>query len=130
VRRPGQRPQGRRVQRPGQRPQRLHDRGVGQPAAAELDATADQHPGARRLGPCRQLGDEAGLADAGLAAEQDDRRLARAGTLEGRLQPAQLLGPSDEDRAAHPLGHAAIMAQPGRATVAGPARRPAYSLAT
>ena len=50
-----------------QGPQCLHDRGVGQPVAAHGDAAARQHPDPIGGAADGQLGDQAGLADAGLA---------------------------------------------------------------
>src|SRR5512132_2517449 len=47
----------------------------------------------------RQLGDQAGLADAGLAPHQDDGRFPICGPHPGRLQEPQLLDTADEGRA-------------------------------
>ena len=52
------------------------ERGVGQGAVAELDAVADQHARATGARACRELRQQARLADTGLAAHQDGRRWA------------------------------------------------------
>src|ERR687888_294684 len=46
-----------------------------------------------------------------------------AGALEGRLQPSQLLGASDEGRAAHPLRHASDYAEARRGAGVAQTRR-------
>jgi hypothetical protein len=90
---------------PGQRTQRVDERGERQPLGAELDAMAGQH---RETGVgCApgQLGDQAGLADAGLARDDREARLGLRGPLQQRGQRRDLLAPSDEDRALHRLAH-------------------------
>ncbi len=61
---------------------------------------------------CRELGDEPALADAGVSRHQDQRRLAERGPPQCRIQTAELLESSDEDRAAATSGHAADDARP------------------
>jgi hypothetical protein len=69
-----------------QRPQRFRDRGVGQGTLTNGHAAARQHPGPVGGAAAGQLGDQAGLADAGLAPHQDDGRFAIRGPPPGRLQ--------------------------------------------
>ena len=90
---------------PGQRTQRVDERGERQALRAELDAMAGQH---RETGAgCApgQLGDQARLADAGLARDDREARLGRRGPLQQRGQRRDLLAPPDEDRALHRLAH-------------------------
>ena len=90
-----------------QRPQDLHDWGIGQGTITDRHTAPDQH--SRPLGSAagRQLGDQAGLANTGLAPHQDDSRVSICGPPPGRLQELQLLDPADEGRAAHAAAHLA-----------------------
>jgi hypothetical protein len=55
--------------------------------------------------PPGQLGDQARLADAGLARDDREARLAFGGPLKQCGQRRDLLAPPDEDRALHRLAH-------------------------
>ena len=90
-----------------QRPQDLHDRGIGQGAIADRHTAPGQHPGPVGGAAARQLGDQAGLADAGLAPHQDDGRVSICGPPPGRLQELQLLDAADEGGARHAAAHLA-----------------------
>ena len=59
--------------------------GLGQGAVADRHTTPGQHRVPVR-GASDQLGDQAGLADAGLAPHQDDSRVSICGPPPGRLQ--------------------------------------------
>jgi hypothetical protein len=63
---------------------------------AGLHAAADQHPDPGGLGPGGQLVEQAGLADAGVAGDQPDRRAAALGPLQQPEQAVELLGTADE----------------------------------
>ena len=91
----------------GKGPQRLHDRGIGQGALADRHTAAGQHP--RPVGGAAggQFGDQAGLADAGLAPHQDDGRVPICGPPPGRLEELELLDAADEGRARHAAAHLA-----------------------
>jgi hypothetical protein len=92
-------------------PQRAQQRGVGQLAVGLLHSVAAQdqrptHPTvAARRQPVLQLADEAGLADARVTAEQDERRPAVAGLLDGELELRQLADPTHEVVAGQPGWH-------------------------
>ncbi len=70
--------------------------GEGQSVRADLDTAAERDDGSAVGGVPRELLDQAGLADPGLAAEQQRLRLARVGAGERVLQVLQLLGAADE----------------------------------
>jgi hypothetical protein len=93
---PDQLVQRRRLQPPAQAAERLGHGRVGQRRLAELDAAADQHLPAAAAGLGGEPGDQAGLADAGLAADAQGQRVAAAGVGERRLETAQLCCPTDE----------------------------------
>ena len=61
-----------------------------------LGAAAEQHGGAVGVGAAAELGDQAGLADPRLAADQEHARLAPARPFPRRREGAQRLRPSDE----------------------------------
>jgi len=80
---------------------------------AELDAVPGQH-GEPRVGRLPgQLGDQAGLAHAGLARDDREARLAVGGSPQQRGQRLDLLAPPDEDRALDQLAHILHGATPG-----------------
>jgi hypothetical protein len=97
--------QRRRLQPPAQTAQRLHYRYVGQRPLAELDAAAEQHLSAALADLAGELGDQAGLAHAGLTADAQRQRLAAAGVCVRRLETAQLSCATDEARGGDPPGH-------------------------
>jgi hypothetical protein len=76
-------------------------------AVAEVNALAGQHPRAARVGAIGQLGDEARLADAGLAGDERHRRAAVGGAIERGEKAGKLALAADELRAGHPLRHPA-----------------------
>jgi hypothetical protein len=80
-----------------QPPEHLAEREVGQGAVAEVEAVSDHNPPPRgdRAGP--QLGQHAGLAHAGVAAEQDSghRRVAGLQAEQG-LEPLELVTAADQ----------------------------------
>jgi hypothetical protein len=93
------------------RAQRVDERRVRELGAAQLEAMADEHVG---LGPvlvraCArarlELGDQAALADAGLAGDEHERRSAARGALERRLERGELIGAADEDGAGDAAWH-------------------------
>jgi hypothetical protein len=90
-----------------QGPQSLHDRRIGQGTVAHGQAAADQHPGPVAGATGDQLGDEACLADTGLAPHQDDSRLGGCRPPPGRLEDPELPDAADEDRACHATAHLA-----------------------
>jgi hypothetical protein len=54
-----------------------------------------------------QFGNQAGLADVGLAPQQDDGRLAICGSPPGRLKGLEYLDPADKGRARCAAAHLA-----------------------
>ena len=76
----------------------VDERHVGQADVAHLEAPADQHPGAASGGLGRQLGEQAGLADTGLAGHQRHRRTAGLRPRQQLQELGELLGPADERR--------------------------------
>ena len=90
-----------------QDPQRLHHRRKGQATFTDWHTPAAQH--ARSIGAAApdQLGDQARLAHAGLAPQQDDSRLAVRRPHPGHLKSAQLLDAADKGRAGHAAAHLA-----------------------
>ena len=85
-----------------QRPEDLDDRAERQAVVAERDAAPGQD---QRVGPSvgadpgHELGDQAALADPGLAVDQRERRLTVGGRRDGRLELCELRAATDEDRA-------------------------------
>jgi hypothetical protein len=110
--------------RPGQRPDRLHPdlghqvpegldrRGEGQAAVGDRHAAADQDPIAVPDPPGGELGDQACLADAGLAPHQEDRRRAAVRLLQRLVERCQLARPTDEGGAGHLPAHLAGIIAP------------------
>ena len=72
---------------------------VGEPGRAHLHRAADEDAGAALAGAAGELGDQPGLADAGLAGDQHERWLAGAGSVEGSGEAIELRRTPDEDRA-------------------------------
>ncbi len=110
--------EGRGVDRTVERPQRLHDRAERQRPVDELHALAVEHQ--RGLAdPRLELGEEAGLADAGLSRHEEHRgRFVVHGRLPDPLEPRELGAPADEPRARHPRRHGSPVC-----CTAAPARR-------
>jgi hypothetical protein len=103
--RPDQLVQRRRLQPPAQPAERLGHGRVRQRRLAELDAPAHQHLPAALADLTGEPGDQAGLADAGLAADAQGQRIAAAGVRERRLETAQLGCATDKARARDGPGH-------------------------
>jgi hypothetical protein len=74
----------------------VHERHVRQADVADLHAAADQHPDAPALGPGGELVEQPGLAHAGVAGDQPDRRPPALGPVEQAEEALELLGPADE----------------------------------
>ena len=98
----------------GQPSEDLRERHVGQRIAGEIQAMADEHLPARGPRPALQLGEQAGLADAGIAGEQ--HRAAAAGAVAGEPDQAregvELLGTPDQAAGLRGrlVGHRTILA--------------------
>ncbi len=97
---------------PDQRSQDPRDRRIQELATAERKALANQDGRAVAAGLRRELGQQAGLAHAGLAADDHDRADLAAGSIEGAPQSIELRPAPDEagtDHASdHPVGSMAI----------------------
>jgi hypothetical protein len=115
---------GLRAQLGQQDSQGLHDRGIRQGAVADRHTAPGQHPGPIR-GACDQLGDQAGLADTGLAPHQDDGRFAICGPPSGRLEGLELREAADEGGARHAAAHLAGIIARDRPEGNGGRTRPA-----
>ena len=89
--------------------QRGDERRERESAVADAQARAGQDTGAAGPRATGELLDEAGLADAGLAADEDDRRCAGDGPGEARLEPLELHGPTDECGCRSSIDHAPII---------------------
>ena len=96
----------RRVVIARERPQRGDERRVGQLALPQLDALAPEHARAGLAGAVAQLGHEPGLADAGLAGHERERRAAVGGLGERRFELRELGRPADQARAGDTRGQA------------------------
>jgi len=92
------------VQQADQWPQRLHQRGVGRDAVADVQAAAGE--GDRPAGPADQVVDQPGLADAGLARHHHDGGLAAGRPFEGRPELSGLGVAADHNRTGDSPGHA------------------------
>ena len=79
-----------------ERAQRRDERRVGQLALAQLDAVAAQHARPAGGGARLQLAHEPALADARLADDERERRLAAGGVGERGLELRQLERAADE----------------------------------
>jgi hypothetical protein len=85
----------------GEAAEGLAERQVGQGAVAEVQTVPDQDPVARVLGPVPQLGEQAGLADAGVAGQEHGsvgggRRAGGARQANEARQPVELSGSADQ----------------------------------
>ena len=96
VARPGRERVGQRRAVTRERAQRADDRRIRDLLAGQLEALADQHVRAGRARPCLELAQQAGLADAGLAADESERRPAGGRALERRSEHAELARAADE----------------------------------
>jgi hypothetical protein len=81
--------------------------GVRQGAVTDRYTAAHKHPGPIGGAAAGQLGDQAGLADAGLAPHQDDGRFPICGPSPGRLEGLELLDTANEGWARHAAAHLA-----------------------
>ncbi len=93
-------------------PQHLHHRPEGRAGIAEIDARSGEHPPPGHAG-C-ELPQEPGLADSGLAADDDRRHFARRGAGGRGFEALQWPGPSDERRTRDPRCHRVHCRRPVR----------------
>ena len=95
----------RRRQLQPQLAERLEERTVGQALAADVEAGPGED--ARAGGPSAgsELRDEPGLAQTGVAADQDERRLALGRQAERVVQRGELGGSPDDLGAREDAGH-------------------------
>ncbi len=77
----------------------LDDRGVGGSGLAEIEAGADGDPHAASGGLLVPGLEQAGLADAGIAADQHRRHVAARRPIQGVIECSKFRGPADEGRA-------------------------------
>ena len=94
----------------GQAPKRGEERGVGELALAQVDALAEARLAATLGDTRRELGQQSGLAHAGVAEHEGERGGARLGLCERRLELGQLGRAADETGTRHAGGHARSMA--------------------
>ena len=78
--------------------EQVDERQIGQADVAEVDAVAGEHPHAAFGGPGGQLVEQPGLADPGVAGEQDGGGPARLRALDMRQQAGELIGPAHQRR--------------------------------
>jgi hypothetical protein len=97
----------RRLGDAGQRAQRLHQRGVRQDALPDVQAATGERDRAPPGGLAEQLGDQPGLADAGLARHHHGGGPAGRRQLEGRPELGDLGVAADQNRTGDSAGHAA-----------------------
>jgi hypothetical protein len=90
-----------------ERAQRVRERAERQPLAAHLDAAAGEDPHPRGVRALSGLLDQSRLAHAGLATEEDHRRIARDSSVQRGGQRRQLGFSADEDRADESASHRA-----------------------
>src|SRR4029453_2974480 len=102
---PDQVVEGRGLQSPAQTAEGLDHWRIRQRRLAELDAAAEQHLPTAAADPAGELGNQAGLADPGLAADAQGQRIAATGARERSLETAQLGGAADETGAGDGPGH-------------------------
>jgi hypothetical protein len=93
-----------------QRAQRRDERCVGDLRAAQLEALAEQDAGAAVGRAGFELAQQPGLADAGLAADEDERRAPLGGPAEAVGQELQLRCAADEDGGGEAARHPFIVA--------------------
>jgi hypothetical protein len=93
----------------GQRAQRGDDRRVGQLGVAEVDAVAPEDAGVARAGGLDEVVDQAALADARLAGDEDEAALVRGRTVERRVELGELDAASDEGVGGDAGGHVGSM---------------------
>jgi hypothetical protein len=79
-----------------------------------LDAMADEHGEPGVGGFRRELADQPGLADAGLTADERERRVAATGQPHWGRQRGHLVATAHEDRAHYAGAHDPDVATPGR----------------
>ena len=95
-----------------ERPERLDERPVRKPAGPEREAAADEDADARSRHLIRECGDQAGLADPGLARHDDDPRFAGRRPRVGLGEAPELSLPPDETLAASTIHDAAMIGAP------------------
>jgi hypothetical protein len=96
-----------RVHGAGERAQRLDHRRIRQDPFPDIQAAPGECDGADLADGAEQFGDQAGLADAGLAPHQDDGRFPICGPPSSRLESLKLLDAADKGRAVHTAAHLA-----------------------
>ena len=84
------------ARRPDPRPERLDDRCVRHATVHEIDAPAGEDAQAVGRGGLGELAQQAGLADARLAGDEEPGASTLACRVECRPQPPELVGPADE----------------------------------
>src|SRR5262245_56640572 len=89
---------------------------------AEVDARAAEDDGTLRHGLGYGFGDQPALADPGLPADEDDRRLPRRASLDRALQLRELGETPDEDRARDARAHDERVLRDGGRSVRRPTR--------
>jgi hypothetical protein len=110
-----------RIAGAGERAQRADERRVGQLALAQLNGVpADDDRVLLVAGAALELGQEPALADAGLAGDEGERRLALLGLAQGRLQLGELVRPADQASARDAGRHDLQYAPPTRSSGAPP----------
>lgn len=92
-----------------ERPQRLGERCEGQPGSTQFDARADERDETPLAGSAYDLLDEPGLADAGLAGDEDKTRTATDRIRDDRGRLIEFGPAADEDGTRDPADHRAIM---------------------
>ena len=110
--RPEERRQRTRVDVAEERPERFDERPVRKPAGPEREAPADEDAGTRSRHLIRERGDQPGLADPGLARDDDDPRFAGRRPRVGPGEAPELCLPPDEALAASTIHDAAMIGAP------------------
>ncbi len=90
-------------------PQRLRQCGIGQAVIGQIETAADEHTRTAIPGAADEFLDQPRLADAGLARDHDDARLAVLGTRERGLERGELRLPPDQFRTRHEADHRASL---------------------
>ena len=88
-----------RLQLPAERPERLEERSVRDALSAEVHAATDQDAGTGLPRGRGELVDEPRLAEARVAADEDDCRSPALGSPQGGIERKQFGGAPDKDRA-------------------------------